>query len=73
MAPSVNEAPNAAARAAVEARDWERNREAWNLPRAQSGTIAPVAGEDEDKADAGDDDPETREATPPASPPGPTG
>ena len=71
-APSASEALTAAARAAVEARDWERDREAWNLPRATSRTIAPTAGEDEDEAGAGDDDPEKRGANPPASPPEPT-
>ena len=71
-APFVSEARTAVARAADEARDWERDREAWNLPRAQSGTIAPIAGEDEDEAGAGDENTEKRDASPPASPPEPT-
>lgn len=72
-APFVSEARTAVARAADEARDWERDREAWNLPRAQSGTtIAPIAGEEEEEAGAEDDDPEEQDASPAATPPEPT-
>jgi hypothetical protein len=70
-APFVSEAGTAAARAADEARDWERDRKAWNLPRAQIRTIAPIAGDDKDEAGAEDDDPEKQDASPPASPPEP--
>ena len=72
-APFVREARTAAARAAAEASDWERDREAWNLPRAQGGTIAPIAGEDEDEARAEDDDPEKQDASAPTPAPEPTG
>jgi hypothetical protein len=69
MARSLNETLTAAARAAVEANDWERDQEAWNLPRAQ-GTIAQEAREDE--PDAREGDPDKGEAHPPALPPEPT-
>jgi len=66
-APFVSQARTAAARAADEAREWERDRKAWNLPRAQSGTITPIAREDEARAE--DADLEKQDARPPASPP----
>jgi hypothetical protein len=40
MARSLNETLTAAARAAVEANDWERDRQAWNLPRSHSDRYA---------------------------------
>jgi hypothetical protein len=70
MARCLDETLTAAARAAVEANDWERDREAWNLPRTQSDTIAQEPGEDE--ADAPDGDPGKRDGHAPALPPEPT-
>lgn len=51
---SLTETLTEAARAAVEVSHWERDQEAWNLPRAQGGTIARGPGKDE--PDAGESD-----------------
>jgi hypothetical protein len=42
-----------AAQATVHASDWERDREAWNLPRAPRETIAGGADKNERDADPG--------------------
>jgi hypothetical protein len=58
-----------AARAAVEASEWERDQEAWNLPRAQGGAIVPEVDEREvDVAESESEQPDD----PPAIPPEPT-
>ena len=51
MARSLTETLDEAAQAAVLAGDWERDQEAWNLPRAPGGTIA--SGADTDDAAVG--------------------
>lgn len=67
MARSLTETLTEAARAAAEVSDWELDQEAWNLPRAQGGTVA--QGADEDDVDAREGDPEQQEADSPALPP----
>ena len=67
MARSLTETLTEAARAAVDVSEWERDREAWNLPRAQAGALPDEAGEGE--ADAGEGDPQQDDAEPPAPPP----
>jgi hypothetical protein len=47
MSGSVAETPTEAAKAATRAGNWERDQEAWNLPRAPGETISNVAGRDE--------------------------
>jgi len=37
---SVSKTPTETARAAVRASDWERNRQAWNLPHATDAAVA---------------------------------
>jgi hypothetical protein len=66
---SLTETLTEAARAAVEVSEWERDQEAWNLPRGQSGTIAPDV--DEGEVDAAEGDLEQGE-DPTAIPPEPT-
>ena len=39
---------------AAEVTDWEREQEAWNLPRARSASVAGELDEDEGKAPGGD-------------------
>lgn len=51
MAQSLTETLDEAAQAAVPASDWERDQEAWNLPRVPGGTIA--GGADTDDAGVG--------------------
>jgi hypothetical protein len=48
---SLTETLDEAAQAAAQASDWERDQEAWNLPRAPGGTIA--SGADKDDAAVG--------------------
>ena len=50
MARSLAETLNEAALAAVQASAWERDQEAWNLPRAPGEAIAPEANEDHHEA-----------------------
>jgi hypothetical protein len=65
VARSLNTTLTEAARAAVQAREWERDREAWNLPHAKdAGTPGPV-DRDEPVARDGDAQPEE---TPPTDP-----
>jgi hypothetical protein len=59
VARSLNTTLTEAARAAVQAREWERDREAWNLPHAKDE--GPV---DRGERIAGDDDAQ-QEETPP--------
>jgi len=47
MSGSVAETPTEAAKAATRAGNWERDQEAWNLPRAPGETISDGAGRDE--------------------------
>ena len=47
VARSLTTTPTEAERAAVRASDWERNREAWNLPHASDGTVARPADHDQ--------------------------
>ena len=47
VARSVTKTPAEAARVAVQARDWERNREAWNLPHATDAAVDRPADHDE--------------------------
>jgi len=47
MSGSVAETPTEAAKAATRAGNWERDQEAWNLPRAPGETISNGAGRDE--------------------------
>lgn len=61
VARSRPEAFTEAARPAGKAGDWERDREAWNLPRAPRGTIA--GGVDENDQNVG---PGEQGAGPPA-------
>ena len=63
---SLTETLTEAARAAVEVSEWERDQEAWNLPRGQSGTIAPEV--DEGEVDVVEGDP-GQEEDPTAIPP----
>ena len=65
-APSLNGTLTEAARAAVQARDWERDREAWNLPHAKDGTVQRPA--DRDERAAGDGEAQ-QEGEPPAAQP----
>ena len=51
-AQSLTEALTEAARTAAEASNWERDQQAWNLPRAQGET-----GPDEAENDAGKGEP----------------
>jgi hypothetical protein len=67
VAQSLTETLTEAARAAAEESDWERDREAWNLPRAHAGTIDQEP--DEDDVDVADTGPEKRRSDPPATPP----
>jgi hypothetical protein len=50
VARSLTETLDEAAQAAAQASDWERDQEAWNLPRATGGAIA---SEDKDDAAVG--------------------
>jgi hypothetical protein len=55
-----------AARAAVQASDWERDQEAWNLPRGgQDGAVTPAADHDEHTVA---DSPDEPEGEPPVTP-----
>jgi hypothetical protein len=51
----------------VEVSDWERDQEAWNLPRAEGETTA--RGANGDEHNAGASDPDERGADPPATSP----
>jgi hypothetical protein len=66
VARSLTETLDEAAQAAVQASDSERDREAWNLPRAPGGTIASWADKDENKS--GERDPGEQGPDLPASP-----
>lgn len=55
-----------AARAAVQASDWERDRKAWNLPRAKDRTVPHAADQGQPGAGEG---PAQPGAEPPATPP----
>jgi hypothetical protein len=66
---SLTETLTEAARAAVEVSEWERDQEAWNLPRAQGGPIGQEV--DDGEVDVAEGEPEQRE-DPPAIPPEPT-
>jgi hypothetical protein len=63
MARSLNATLTAAAQAAAQARDWERDQEAWNLPKAPGETIG--SGADEHERDTGERDPGARGAESP--------
>ena len=54
MARSLTETLTDAARQAVEASEWERDQNAWNLPRARGETSARGTDIDEDDARKGD-------------------
>lgn len=68
-AQSLTETLTEAARAAMAVSEWERDQEAWNLPRAHGGTIAPDVEKAE--ADVAEGDREQRQDPPPI-PPAPT-
>jgi hypothetical protein len=69
MARSLTETLTDAARQAVEASEWERDQDAWNLPRARGETNAPRADVDEHDAREGEPD---EPGDPPATSPGST-
>lgn len=72
MAPSLTETlPEGARPPVIEVSDWERDQEAWNLPRARRGAIA--RGADEHEHDARESDPGERAADPPPLSPETTG
>jgi hypothetical protein len=47
MARSLTETLTEAAQSAVSTSNWERDQDAWNLPRAPGETIAPAGERDE--------------------------
>ncbi len=66
MARSLTEALTETARAPVGVRDWERDQEAWNLPRARGGSLAREAGKA--GVEPGEGDPGERGSDPPVAP-----
>lgn len=64
VAQSLSRTLTEAARAAVQASDWERDQESWNLPRAPGVPI--VSAPDQDGRNAGEGDPYEPGAEPPA-------
>jgi glutathionyl-hydroquinone reductase len=66
VARSVTKTPAEAARVAVQARDWERNREAWNLPHATDAAVDRPADHDEPIAGESSAEPDRKpRVTPP--------
>ena len=66
MSQSLTEALTDAARAAVETSDWERDQEAWNLPRGEGTKPSETDADDH----TGQDRPAEGEADPPDTAPG---
>ena len=67
MAQFFAETLEEAAHIRVQATIWERDQEAWNLPRAPGGTID--RGADTDEVDASESDRGEQRAVPPAAAP----